>query len=203
MYCVEAENTDYEHIPIEQGSTVIIQNALADISHLSHIVDISQVNIEDLMLAHSVLWTGEPHSLNYIASISGAFNRYKHLSHEEGQQQLYSALDAYEPMFIWKNSIIPEFKRDAASFSQLKSVSPQALTSWQLYRKYRMPLVNIIDKAQQTGVAIDGGRLSDVQQSVQQRVSDIVEQAKLITGDDLFAIGGRKQMTEVMYGDTL
>lgn len=206
LHCVEADNDLYgqyagDIIPIQLGSTVIIQNALADIAHLANIVDISQVNIEDLMLAHSVLWTGEPHGLNYIASVSGAFNRYKHLAHEAGQQQLYSALDAYEPMYIWLNSIIPEFKRDAADVAQLKAVSPQTLTSWQLYRKYRMPLVAIIDKAQRSGVAIDGAKLVDVQQSVQHKVNELAQAARTLIGDDTFKLGGRKQMTEVMYGN--
>lgn len=206
LYCVEADTDLYgayagDTVPVQPGSTVIIQNALADIAHLAALIDITAVNIEDLMLAHSVLWTGEPHSLNYIASVSGAFNRYKHLAHEEGQQQLYSALDAYEPMYIWQHNIVPEFKRDAVAVAQLKAVSPQALSSWQLYRKLRVPLVAIIDKAQRSGIALNGQQLVKVQQSLQQRVSDIVQQARILTGDDKFNIGGSKRMREVIYGN--
>ena len=98
LFCVEAADTPSTYgyrIPIVPNSTVLIQNALADIAHLAEITDMSTVQIEDMMLADSVLWTGEPHGLNFISSKHGAFNRYKHLAHEEGQQQLYSALDAY------------------------------------------------------------------------------------------------------------
>jgi uracil-DNA glycosylase len=203
LYCVESDtDSSYNsYIPINPGSTVLIQNALADIAHLATLVDVTDVTLEDLMLAHSVLWTGEPHSLNYIASVAGAFNRYKHLAHEEGQQQLYSALDAYEPMHIWQYSMLPEFKRDAAAVTQLKTMSPQALTSWQLYRKLRMPLVNIIDKAQRSGVAIDGYRLADVQSIVQEKVSQLLQAARDITNDPTFNLGGSKQMKQVIYGN--
>lgn len=186
LYCVESNNTDNKHIPIQPHSTVIIQNALADIAHLSTIVDISLVNIEDMMLADSVLWTGEPHSLNYIASKHGAFNRYKHLIAEEGQEQLYSSLDAYEPMYIWRNHFIPQFIDDKQS--------------WQVYKKYRLPLINIIDKAQRAGVKVNTTRLQEVQQYLQQRIDEIREEARVITGDDTFNIGGSKRMKEEIYG---
>lgn len=184
LYCVESENTPYERIPIVEGSTVVIQNALADIAHLSHIVDVSKVNVEDMMLAHSVLWTGEPHSLNYIASVFGSLNRYKHLSSD--QPQLYSALDAYEPMYIWRNSLIPDFKADKES--------------WHIYKKYRLPLINIINKAQQTGAALDSSRLLEVQQILQERIASIKTKARAVVGDDSFSIGGIKRVKEEIYG---
>jgi uracil-DNA glycosylase len=146
LYCVESDGGYASGIPIQSGSTVVIQNALADISHLSRIVDVSDIRIEDMMLAHSVLWTGEPHSLNYIASMYGSLNRYKHLS--SGSPQLYSALDAWEPNFMWKYHFIPQFKVDKQS--------------WHVYRQYRMPQVHIINKAQLKGSAINSQRLEDV-----------------------------------------
>ena len=112
LYCIEAVD-GASTIPIKPRSTVLLQNALADIHHLSTLVDISSVQIEDLMLAHSVLFTGEPHRLDYLCSIYGAFNRYKHIG--ESQPQLYSALDAYEPLYIWRTAMIPEFKADPGS----------------------------------------------------------------------------------------
>jgi len=186
LYCVEAEDTSAGKIPIQPHSTVIIQNALADIAHLSAIVDMSTVNIEDMMLADSVLWTGEPHSLNYIASKYGAFNRYKHLIDADGQAQLYSALDAYEPMYIWKTHFIPAFKED--------------WQSWKVYKKYRLPLINIINRAQMTGVRLDGGKLAEVQRYLQQRLNAIQEEARSITGDETFNIGGSKRVREEIYG---
>lgn len=189
LFCVEAADTPSTYgykIPIAPNSTVLIQNALADIAHLAEITDMSQVKIEDMMLADSVLWTGEPHNLNFIASKHGAFNRYKHLAHEEGQQQLYSALDAYEPMYMWKTHFIPEFKRD-----------PQ---SWQVYKKYRLPLINIINKAQLTGAKLDSARLQEVQRILFEKLEQLKEQARDITDNDDFNLGGSKQMKEIIYG---
>ena len=186
LYCVEAYDTPAGRIPIQPNSTAIIQNALADISHLSYIVDMSTLNIEDMMLAHSVLWTGEPHSLNYIASMYGAFNRYKHLIDADGQAQLYSALDAYEPMYIWRSHFIPSFKEDQQS--------------WKVYKKYRLPLIDIINRAQQTGVRLDGGKLAEVQHYLQDRLNQLQEEARAITGDDKFNLGGSKRVMEEIYG---
>lgn len=182
LYCVEADGNNVQ-VPVNPGSTVVIQNALADIAHLAGIIDISQVSIEDLMLADSVLWTGELHSLNYINSKYGAFNRYKHLSGDE--PQLYSALDAYEPMYVWKHHYLPEFRRDEQS--------------WKIYKQFRMPLVDIINRAQQTGVKVSTVRLADVQHILQSRLDEIIEQGKLITDDEKFHIGGSKLVREYIY----
>jgi len=162
---------------------VLAQNALADIGHLANIVDFSQVTIEDLMLAHSVLYTGEPHSLNYIASIFGAFNRYKHLSHDT--PELYSALDAYEPMYIWRTGLIPEFKQDKLS--------------WNIYKKYRLPLITIIGKAQKAGIAIDNHRLQGIKDTIEDRLEYIKQKAREITGNEKFNIGGQKDLLKEIY----
>lgn len=186
LYCVESDNTPYGNIPVQQGSTVIIQNALADISYLSNITDLSAVSIEDLMLADAVLWTGEPHNLNYINSKYGAFNRYKHLISVEEQEQLYSALDAYEPMYAWKNHYIPQFKADPLS--------------WRVYKKQYLPLIHIINKAQLTGAKVDTSRLTEVQQILQQRLQQYQDRAREITGNASFNLGGRKELMEQIYG---
>lgn len=187
LYCVESDKPYRQSLlRVEKGSTVVIQNALADIIHLSTLVNLDSINIEDMMLADSVLWTGEPHNLNFIASKHGAFNRYKHLAHEDGQQQLYSALDAYEPMYMWRTHFIPEFKQDQQS--------------WQVYKKYRLPLINIINKAQLTGTKLDSARLTEVQRILFNKLEDLKEQAKDITDNDDFNLGGSKQMKEVIYG---
>jgi uracil-DNA glycosylase len=183
LYCVEADASYGRTVPVEPGSTVLMQNALADIGHLANIIDMSDVTVEDLMLADSVLWTGEPHSLNYINSKYGAFNRYKHLSKDN--PQLYSALDAYEPMHVWKTHYIPEFRNDKQS--------------WAIYRSYRVPLISIIDQAQRTGAKVDTGKLTEVQHILTERLAQIVAQGKEITGDSKFNVGGSKLLKEYIY----
>jgi uracil-DNA glycosylase len=170
--------------PTEQKYTVLIQNALADIKYLSRLIPISNVKIEDMMLAHSVLWPGELHGLNYINSLYGTLNRYKHLS--EGSPVAYSAWDAWEPMQMWRSYFIPEFKRDRES--------------WMVYKKYRLPLIAIIDKAQRSGAKVDTERLSDVQFILHERLERYKARAKEITGDDSFHLGGSKRLKEEIYG---
>lgn len=184
LYCVEHTAVD-KRIVGDTESVVLIQNALADIGYLSRLIDMKRVKVEDLMLAHSVLWTGEPHGLNYINSLYGCFNRYKHLS--QGIPQLYSALDAYEPMAMWREYFIPEFKRDRLS--------------WGVYKKYRLPLIDIIDKAQRSGVKVDGERLIDVVSLLKERLEGYQSRAKQITGDKEFHLGGSKKMKEELYGE--
>jgi len=183
LYCVEHDSWGDNVIPVRPGSTVLIQNALADISYLSNLVDMRVVKVEDLMLAHSVLWPGEPHSLNYINSVYGSLNRYKHLS--EGEPQAYSAFDSYEPMMMWRGYFIPEFKRDNLS--------------WKVYQKYRLPLISIIDKAQQSGALLDTSRLDDVKYILQERLMEYKKRAIEITGNDKFNLGGSKGLREELY----
>jgi len=187
LYCIEEYNTSPFKIPVEQKSTVLIQNAVTsdDLTHLETITDSLKITVEDLMLFHSVFWTGEPHSLNYMNSIFGGFNRYKHLS--RGNPQLYSALDAYEPMYIWRTGFIPEARRDNLS--------------WKAYKELTLPLIKTITKAQQTGAKLDGNRLKQVQHILQCRLDEIKETAKRITGDSNFNIGGSKKIKEEIYGN--
>lgn len=183
LYCVEADDTPNRRIPIEPGSVVLMQNALADLSHLRGMVDIAKVRVEDLMLGDSVLYTGEPHSLNYIQSKYGTLNRHKHLS--EDDPQFYSAIDSHQPLYMWLNHYIPEFKRDPLS--------------WKAYRQYVMPLIQIIEKAQYYGSPVDTVKLTETRAILQTRIDSYQEEARLLTGNESFNLGGRKYMQEVMY----
>lgn len=184
LYCIEhGDHTDGK-IPIQPGSTVLAQNAIADMSHLARLVDMAQVRLEDMMLAHAVLWTGEPQGLNYIQSKYGSLNAYKHLSANE--PQLYSALDAHQPMYMWQNYFIPAFKED--------------MLSWRVYRQKRAGLVAIIDKAQRAGSKVDTERLTLVQQILQERLEQYQKRAQELTGDPTFHLGGSKQLKKVLYG---
>lgn len=183
LYCVELEDTS-TIINQHTSSTVLLQNALADISYLPLLINIENVTLHDMMLAHSVLWTGEPHSLNYIASKYGAFNRYKHLSAD--QPQLYSALDAFEPMYMWRNHFLREFEKDRQSY--------------EIYKNIRLPLIHIIDKAQKAGISLDGQRLRDVQRILKEKCEELKERAKVITNDPTFKLNSSKSMKGLLYG---
>lgn len=183
LYCVEAD--DSTQVPFDESSIVLAQNIWADINHLAKIINILNVRFEDLMLADSILYTGEPHGLNKIASVFGAFNKYKHIS--QGQPQLYSALDAYEPMYCWKNGYVPQFRNDPSS--------------WKVYREKTIPLIPIINKAHLTGIRINRDKLLQVKDYIVKRLAEIENDAKSITGDSEFNIGGQTKMLEAIYGE--
>jgi len=95
-------------------------------------------------------------------------------------------MDAYEPMYAWRRYFVPEFKRDEQSLY--------------IYKHFRLPLINIIDKAQQKGVRIDSERLMDVKFALQERLEGYRKRAIEITGDEDFNLGGSKQMKGELYG---
>lgn len=144
------------------------------------------VNIEDMMLAHSTLYTGEPHGLNHINSVFGGYNRYKHLIDEQGSQQLYSALDAFEPMYAWRHGIIPEFKKDPSSYK--------------IYKHYMLPLIPIIDEAQQKGALLNRQRLAEVKAIYQNRLDAISHEVRTLVQDPDFNIGGKNKLKTLLYG---
>lgn len=183
VYCIEVDGTTTAKIPITPGSVVLLQNALADIGHLAGLVDFSAVQVEDMMLADSVLWTGEPHNLNFIASKYGSLNRWKHLAGDH--PQMYSAMDAHQPMYMWRHHYIPMFKDDPLS--------------WRIYKQHRLPLIAIIDKAQRTGAKTDTARLAEVQAILHARLASSLERARILTQNPLFALGGQKDMTAALY----
>lgn len=184
LYCVEAVDTP-GNIVIPADSTILMQNAKADLPYLREFVDLTGVRIEDLLLADSILWTGEPHNLNFMASKHGMFNKYKHLISE--QPQLYSVLDAREPMHIWRTHHIPQFKLDQAS--------------WYLYRKVTVPLINQIMKAERVGTRVDTDRLIEVQMILNHRIAQYKERAAELTGNAKFSLGGMKEMYRAIYED--
>lgn len=185
-YVIESDSTLNNNLPIKRGSTILLQNAFADIPYIPHVmhIDFSELKLEDMMLAHSVLWTGERHSMNFIASKYGTVNRWKHLFSSEPQQ--YSMLDSFQPMRMWKGYFIPAFKAD--------------LLSWRLYRDNIMKLIPIYNTAHLTGQAVDTERLVRIQSILQERLAMYQARARQLTGDVRFNLNGRKKMMEVMYG---
>ena len=138
------------------GSTVIMHNAAADLPHLRGF-DPQTVIIEDSMMSHAVLWTGRvetddqkgkqggasSHTLNFLGSIYARINRWKHLARIAPRQ--YAGADALGTMDAWATGLhgglLGELDRD-----------PQ--TKW-VYENLQKPLIPIIMKAHQRGIATD------------------------------------------------
>ena len=133
-----------EHIQpsIELGlTTVTMQNAPADIGHFLDLTGVGyhvakhDLRIDDIMLMHSVLWPGWPHSLEFLGSLYSRLNRWKHLSRTN--PIIYSGADAYGTMEV-DLRMRQEFKPD-----------PQ---SWKVYDEYVRPHVWTIERATREGM---------------------------------------------------
>lgn len=172
--------------------TLIEQNLLADVNHLPLLMDVSKIKvIEDTMFAHSVLWTGEPHDLSYILSIYGQFNRHKHLGNVYEPDDihdidiLYAGLDAYTTLHhAWKG-MLEEFRKDQQS--------------WDVYRRYRLPLAYLIGNSQRHGIRVDTHRLQKIEAMFVDEMASLHVQAQKLTGDDSFNLGSSYQVADVIY----
>jgi len=158
-----------------------MHNAPADIPHAEKILDFSNVTIEDTMYAHAVLWTGKvetddtkgktggamSHALNFLGSVYGRLNRWKHLS--DVAPRTYAAGDAFGTLDVWElglfGGIKGELERD-----------PQSL--W-VYENLRKPLVPIILKHHKRGIAVDNAAADVALQAlkIEQRAFELQAQA--------------------------
>ena len=188
-YVVEADHS--QEIAVPRKATIVAQNLLADIGHLARVIDLGQLaKIEDTMFAHSVLWTGEPHSLDFILSIYGSLNRHKHLGGTIGSTEvtdsavLYSGLDSYTTLMdAWKGMMV-EFQRDPVS--------------WDIYNR-RLPLAYVIGRAQEKGIAVDTTRLGIAIERAEMRLAELRDTARALTGQATFNLGSHQQVSRAVY----
>ena len=139
------------------NTTVIMHNAPADLPHLRGLIDLGRVDVEDTMYAHAVLWTGRvetddqkgkqgsasSHTLNFLGSIYSKINRWKHLARIAPRQ--YAGGDALGTMDAWATGLHGGLSGELAR-------DPQ--TKW-VYENLQKPLIPIIMKAHQRGIATD------------------------------------------------
>lgn len=196
MYSVSDFHGNYYAVDLDEArplqlestpATVLIQNAVssADLRHLANIIDTSQdIKVHDLMLADSVLWTGEPHNLNFIQSKVGSLNRHKHLSKD--QPELYAVLDVHQPEYIWRTHHIPQFKKDQAA--------------WNVYNNLRLPLIEPIRKSHEKGARVNTARLKEVQMILIEKLEAMQQEARELTGNPEFRLSARKEVLEEIYG---
>ena len=187
-YVCEADYRSDVTTMVERKVKIVAQNLLADLPYLVQILPPHALSgLDDTMLAHSVLWTGEPHSLDYILSIYGSLNRHKHLATTGNSDTdiLYSGLDSYTTLIDAWQGMLKEFKRDPLS--------------WQVYKKYRLPLLGIINRAESKGIATDKTRLTMVQELFTQRMAQLQSTGRQLMEDEMFNLGSQKQVAKVVY----
>lgn len=189
IYVVDAEHsTRLVHLP--ESLNLITQNGLVDIGHFMPLVshtELANITMEDCMLAHAVLWTGEPNSLDYILSKYGRYNRHKHLrtTQDTDTKYLYAGLDADTTLnHAWKG-LLQDFKADPAS--------------WNEYKLRRQPLLNVIYRFQQRGVAIWQSRVEAIAVILDSEMRTIQHEAQRITGNPSFNIGSNAHVSRAIY----
>ena len=98
-----------------KGRRVILQNLAADLPVLEQNLHLRPSDfgpIEDVMLAHAVLYSEWPHDLEFLASLYGCFPKMKHLVEEDAL--LYNWGDVLETASAWY-ALEKELKADPLS----------------------------------------------------------------------------------------
>lgn len=190
IYVVDVEYSR-ELTGVPEKLNLITQNGLVDLPHLLPILPqsfkLSQLNMEDCMLAHSTVWTGEPNSLDYMLSKWGRFNRHKHLrlSHDPYMKYIYAGLDAGTTLNDAWYRLTKDFKRDKLSQEE--------------YLLRRKPLLYPISQSQSIGIAVDQTRVSLVKEIFTEKIVAIEAEAQLLTGNPRFNIKSHQQVAEALY----
>ena len=120
---------------------VVVQNLMADLPVLRdnwQIPFTAYKQIEDLMLAHALLWTEFPHDLEFLASLYSAYPKLKHLS--ERDPALYNWGDVLATDESWQ-----AVARDLRADPQTEHI----------YRTRSLPLAFVLIRGHEAGVKVD------------------------------------------------
>jgi len=150
--------------------------------------DLSRINMEDCMLAHATLWTGEPNDLDYLCSKYGSYNRHKHLrtTNDTQLKYLYAGLDADTTLnHVWRG-LLREFKRDTLSYKE--------------YKLRRQPLLHVINRFNSRGVKVYQDRVTFISKILDSEMARIEQRAKELTGNPHFSISSHSQVSQALYG---
>jgi DNA polymerase-1 len=96
-------------------NTIVFQNSCADIPVLQRNLGVSlsdYIAVEDTMLAHATLWSDWPHTLEFLASLYGKYDKMKHLAQTD--PSLYNWGDVIDTICV-HSSLQDEFSRDSLS----------------------------------------------------------------------------------------
>lgn len=122
--------------------------------------------IDDTMLAHAVLWCELPHSLEFVASMWGRYEKLKHLKDQD--EFLYNFGDVLETDAIWDTITSSSFKHD-----------PQAE---QVYRTQHLKLAPILDSTVRRGLRVNKARVKDARIEYEDKVQRAYRMATACAG---------------------
>ena len=163
---------------------VVFQNSLADIPVIEKACGISYEDyqaIDDTMLAHAVLWSEWPHTLEFLASIYGEHPKMKHLAHVD--PLLYNLGDVLDTMSVWEGLLV-ELADD-----------PQ---SERIYRDQSLPLIPLILERRKYGIRVNVARVAPAVVAYQERAEDAVRMATAYCGYPI-NLGSSPQLGAYLY----
>ncbi len=142
-----------KHVPI------VFHNCRADIPVLQQAIGRGvdwqdYYQYEDTMLAHAVLWCELPHTLQFIASVLGKYQKLKHL--KANDELLYNFGDCLETDSIWDYFINEGFKHDP----QVEHV----------YRTQHLRLSPLIDATVKRGLRVNRDRVLQARTEYESKV---------------------------------
>lgn len=162
----------------------VFHNAMADIPVLEKAMGITYADykrIDDTMLAHAILWCELPHDLEFLASIYGNHEKFKHLKADN--ELLYNYGDVVDTDSVWMG-----LQSGFAADAQARSI----------YESQSLALLPTLLEARQQGIRVNKQRVVEVFQeyySVARRVKQYVE---LMTGYE-FNLNSGAQLKQYCY----
>jgi uracil-DNA glycosylase family 4 len=166
------------------NTKVVFQNAMADVPVLQRNLGIrysDYCGIEDSMLAHAVLWSDWPHTLEFLASMYGKYAKMKHLSGTD--PSLYNWGDVIDTVSVWQG-LETELKRDSLSAS--------------VYRSQSLPLIPIILKRMEKGIRVNKARVEPAILEYEEKLNAASRLAQASVGYPI-NVGSDDQLKHYLY----
>lgn len=159
----------YHYTELIKYVPIIFHNCRADIPVLQAATGANwgdYLSYEDTMLGHAVLWCELPHTLQFVASVLGKYQKLKHL--KANDELLYNFGDCLETDSIWLYLTEEGFKHD-----------PQAEA---VYRTQHLRLSPIIDATVKRGLRVNRDRVLSARTEYEAQVNQALQLANANAG---------------------
>lgn len=175
----------YRYKQLVKHTAMVFHNCRADIPMLKHNFGVDWTDYkqyEDTMLAHAVLWCELPHSLEFIASVWGRYEKLKHLKVQD--ELLYNFGDVLETDAIWDTIVNSSFKHDPLAEN--------------VYRTQHLKLCPILDATIDRGLRVNKARVEEARLEYEAKVKQ-AEALALATAGWPININSSQQIAWYLY----
>lgn len=182
VYVIEKDTHDASLVPTHE--LALVGQNLAGSWDLRHgrTLGVQFGRLDDLMYKHAVLWPGYPHNLNYLGSLYGRTNRWKHLAHTN--PILYAGTDVYETHMI-------DHKVD-----KMLDADPP---SRHVYETKMRPLIELIDASSATrGLRVDVDEAKRLAVDLERELGTLDLEARAEVGWPI-NLGSNQQVAHQLY----